>query len=408
MSALSSKDKDSSSLSHTPAPAHHQHYETKASRRRKVVLRVSLVATLVFAAGGCATMSYSLLKDSEDEVGRQTYESVAAAALSNAQSTTRRKLQGSEVMATLLSHILPNETDWPLIDVPGYIPMASKVAELSSSNTQALMVFLDPDQVAAFEPHMMQVYKDQGRPEGTGYSDFGFGIWKSDDEGSPQYEDGRVHDTTGTNDWGGIYPILAPLTMHNVPGAGSLLYNVYSDADRGIHLESMKDCVQRFSREQQSNSNINTTTDASSSSMSPAATSPQCPVITDMLELKIRPGPAGLLFQPVFPAQNKTHLVGFATTSIHWQSVLEAVVPDYVSGLTCVVATATSSYTFEIQQGIPELVGDGDLHDTTYTDLGRSVVLNEIPTGSITSAVYYLTVYPTGTFSQCSCHPLLP
>eukprot|EP00977_Amphora_coffeiformis_P008723 scaffold1982_cov93-Amphora_coffeaeformis.AAC.45 len=368
-----------------------QPQESDDSRKR--MLRCVLIVSLVAAVSVCSTMSYLLLKDSEEQVGRATYESIAQAALSNAQAVTQRKLQGSEVMATLLSEILTEASDWPLVDIAGYIPIAAKVAELSSSNTQSLMVFLEPSQVVEFEQHMQQVYVEQGRPEGTGYQDFGFGIYKSDRNDPPLYEDGRVPDTDGSTDWGGRYNILAPLTLHNIPGAGSLLYNTYSDENRGIHLESMKDCVAQ-SVTDQLEAHLTTGGDLSSFQY----TTPKCPVITDMLELQIRPGPAGLLFNPVFPASDPTQLVAFATTSIHWQEVLEAVVPDYVSGLSCVVTTATSSYTYEIRNGYPELVGFGDQHTLQFEDMGRSVILNNIETGTATSAVYTLSVYPTDDF----------
>lgn len=173
--------------------------------------------------------------------------------------------------------------------------------------------------------------------------------------------------------------LLAPLTFHNSPGASSLLFNVYSKENRGIHLDSMVACTN-------ANANANST----------GTVSPSCAVITDMLVLQVRPGPAGLLFQPVFPANDPTRLVGFATTSIHWQEVLTSVVPSYVNGLTCVVSTDTSSFTYEIRDGVPELVGPGDLHLPEFTSFARSVVLNDfIETGSATSATYTLTVYPT-------------
>jgi len=127
-----------------------------------------------------------------------------------------------------------------------------------------------------------------------------------------------------------------------------------------------------------------------------SAASPKCAVMTDMLELKVRPGPAGLLFQPVFPANDPSAFVGFVTTSMHWQEVLLSVVPDYVTGLTCVVSTATSAYTYIIRKGMPELLGNGDLHDRTYTKYGKSVLLNSIASlGAKSSAQYTLTVYPT-------------
>lgn len=97
------------------------------------------------------------------------------------------------------------------------------------------------------------------------------------------------------------------------------MYNVYSEAERGIHIDSMMECVKN-------NKNNDPAT-------------PSCAAITDMLELKVRPGPAGLLFQPIVPANDPNEFVGFATTAIHWQEVLTAVVPDYVNGLFCVVST---------------------------------------------------------------------
>lgn len=59
---------------------------------------------------------------------------------------------------------------------------------------------------------------------------------------------------------------MAILTMHNVAGASSLLLNLYPLKSRGIHIESMFDCV-----------------DAHSKFL--ATTSPKCPVVTDMLTL---------------------------------------------------------------------------------------------------------------------------
>ncbi|KAL3941588.1 MAG: hypothetical protein SGBAC_004090 [Bacillariaceae sp.] len=119
-----------------------------------------------------------------------------------------------------------------------------------------------------------------------------------------------------------------------------------------------------------------------------------------MLELVVKPGPAGLLFQPIFPKNDPNNFVGFATTSLHWDEVLTNVVPDYVNGLTCVVSTATSAFTYEIRNGKPQLVGDGDLHDPAYTSYAESVLLSGFETGSLSSAQYTLTVYPTEEMFQ--------
>ena len=380
--------KGKNSTSNNKGPATREARYQKIAKQRILVLRLVMLVCLLTTVAVCASVAYMRLSETEKQVGLNTYESIALSALKNAQSTTTRKLQGSQVMSTLLSHIYPNLEDWPMnIKFNGYIPVASKVADLSSSGTQAFMVLLnDPiNQLAEFESLAKQVYAEQNRPNTTGYSEFGFGVWKPDTINDPSlYEDGRLHDTTGIPDWENAQNpnIMLPLYMHNVPGSSSILYNVYSQEDRGIHVDSMLNCVNEYKE--------NTTNVES-------GMSPICPVVTDMLELKIKPGPAGLLFQPIFPANSPTEFVGFATTSLHWQDVLENVVPDYVNGLTCVISTSTGkSFTYEIRDGYPELVGEDDQHDDKYTDMALDVILNEdIITGSSSSAIYTLTVYPT-------------
>lgn len=180
--------------------------------------------------------------------------------------------------------------------------------------------------------------------------------------------------STPQNNWGGKRKILAVLSMHNVPNSTSLMYNAYSEEDRGIHIDSMLECAEGHNEN---------------------AIEPSCPVVTDVIELKIRPGPAALIIQPIYPANHPSTIVGFATTAVHWGDILANIVPDYVSGLTCVVSTSTSSFTYEIRDGMPQLVGPSDVHNPVYESYAQSVTLVDIETGASSSATYNLTVYPT-------------
>jgi hypothetical protein len=243
-------------------------YGKKKSRcalSRTVAVRFVFVASLMLAAVVCAAVTYTVISNLEEEVGKQTYESIASIALQGAQAITLRKVQGSEVMATVLSYALPDAIVWPLIQVDGYVDIAGKVAKLSASTSQALIVRVDPSQATKFENHTEQLYVEEERPEGAGASDFGFGIWTNYKVDSP-HADGRVNDTTGETIWGGERTILAPLMMHNVPKARSLMYNTYSDPHRGIPIDSMITCAEQ-------------------AQASKSAESPKCAVVTDMLEL---------------------------------------------------------------------------------------------------------------------------
>lgn len=167
----------------------------KCCLSRTLVVRTALIAGLLSAAAICASFSYVSLSNAELEVGKQTYESVAASALNGAQAITRRKVEGSEVMATMLSYILPDKEMWPKITFDGYIPIAQKVASLSNSSSQSVCVLLEPTEVEEWENHTKRVFLDQGRPADAGLSDFGFGIWR--EENSTSNADRRVHDVSG-------------------------------------------------------------------------------------------------------------------------------------------------------------------------------------------------------------------
>lgn len=237
-----------------------------AQKKRRAALRAVLIFSLLAAIAICSALAYTQLSSTEENVGIQTYQSIALSATSGAVAITERKFQGSEVMSTLLGELFPDASDWPFVSLAGYIPIAAKVASLSSSGTQAFMIVVDPSEAPAFEEHLRGVYLEQERPETAGYSDFGFGIWRRDGNETSTYPDGRLRDTTGNNTWGGTRDKMIVLSMHNSPAASSLLLNLYPLKSRGIHVESIFDCVDAHDN---------------------ATTSPSCPVVTDMLELVV-------------------------------------------------------------------------------------------------------------------------
>lgn len=238
-----------------------------ASVNRTTALRGSLVLSLIAAVAICSSLAYTSLKASEENVGIQTYQSIALSATAGAKAITQRKFEGSDAMVALLGDKFPDSTDWPFVVFDRYIAVSKKIASLSASGTLALIVLVDPTDASEFENHTKAMYEAQQRPEGTGYSDFGFGVWKADKNETKTYEDGRIQDITGETSWGGNHNKMAVLMMHNVPGAGSLNFNIYSESDRGVHIDSIYDCVE---------ANMDN------------AESPSCTAVTDMIELKVR------------------------------------------------------------------------------------------------------------------------
>lgn len=218
------------------------------------------------------------------------------------------------------------------------------------------------------------MYKTHGYPETAGYSGLGFGIWSSDNETSP-YDDGRVHDVNGTVSPQSNRNILIPLYQHNLLTANSIMANLHSLPAQGNALTRILDCADEHASED-----------------TPA---PPCGFITDFTQLIRRPGPACMIFEPIYPMNDQTEVVGFTGTTMYLDEVLVNVVPDYVKGLYVVFSTDTAAHTFMMDAGVPVLLGEGDFHDTSFDEYARSAVLYAVDTKATGSATYTITLYPS-------------
>jgi signal transduction histidine kinase len=341
---------------------------------------------MIAAAAICGSISYVTIEKLEHDLAEQTYYSVASSALKGSKAATRRKIQACQVMATILSHHFPKASQWPFVALPGFTDLSTQMLEFSAAPL-SLTPMVRPPQVAAFEAFAAQVYRDQGYPEDAGYSEFGFGIWRRDFAASP-YADGRIHDTMGNTTLGSAYPsVLWPMLLNTNTSSQGLMYNMHSEGGGMMCIDAMIECS--FAAVDAADGRENAT-------MISPDNPPNCAAVSGFLELKTRPGPAAVVHQPIYPAQDPTILVGLSGAPISWEDVLIDVVPDSVDGLYCVISTETESYTFIMRHGIPSLLGHGDFHDPSFNKYGRSAVITDVDIIGAESPSYTLTVYPSG------------
>lgn len=112
---------------------------------RTLFLRLVFVASLATAAAICGFVAFRVIRKLEQEVGEQKYESVANSALTTAQEVSLRKIQGGNVMATILSYAFPNKEAWPFVALDGYEVIAGKVANMSASSSQVVAAIVLPE-----------------------------------------------------------------------------------------------------------------------------------------------------------------------------------------------------------------------------------------------------------------------
>ena len=80
--------------------------------------------------------------------------------------------------------------------------------------------------------------------------------------------------------------------------------------------------------------------------------------------------------------------------------MLSDIIPTSVGSLYCVVSTDFEIFTFLIEQGKPRVLGNGDLHDTKFSEYGMSAALLHPSVKVTESSSYTLTFYPTQDFAD--------
>jgi hypothetical protein len=100
---------------------------------------------------------------------------------------------------------------------------------------------------------------------------------------------------------------------------------------------------------------------------------------------------------------NTSDAVALVTLPVAWDVPLRNALPESVNGINVVLRnTCNQSFTYLLNGPDAFYIGEGDLHDTTYDELGMSFDLWEsnhpdyISVG--THCLFSLTVYPTVEF----------
>ena len=138
------------------------------------------------------------------------------------------------------------------------------------------------------------------------------------------------------------------------------------------------------------------------------------PALTAILQLvqdkELRP--SSILFYPVFDEFNyeidniERKVTGSVSIVFSWDTLLASILPDYIKGMICVLRSSTDQeYSYSISGDKVTLLGEGDLHDPKYNDMGRTVKANLGKTEDLLGEVdylitYQLEIYPSQEFED--------
>jgi len=367
---------------------------------RIFALRGLFVVSMMVAVVVCATVAFVMIRNLQEEIGVQTYESIATSALASAKAITKRKLQAGKVMSTMLANLFPRADDWPMIDINGYYSISNEVATMASDDDGTLLqigllVVVEPGEEAfKFEEFAKDYYRGQEYPSNVGSNeDSGFGIRIS-------REGDYVLDRDGTwTTYGSKNKVLTPVLDHSTWNSSMLLYNAHVSSTA---VDGVIECSKQV--EDQGPPSVHT----NHSHFGRRSLTPHCGVVSGFRikneEL------VSLIYIPIYPSRNQSTLVGLIGLTVNFADVIHSVIPDYFDGIYAVLSTrkvdsddhstvAFDTATFKIVHGIPKLVGEGDLHPDSFTKYGKSIDLNDLNEAAPDAVLYTLTLYPS-SFDQ--------
>jgi hypothetical protein len=353
---------------------------------RIVFLRFVVTGSLLLSAALIGYYSYTTLSKNEAHYAASQYRSIATQALSTTLGKFGRSTNGTRVFATSYTGVFPNSTSFPNVVLPGYYEIAADLMPVSNLDNIGYFAIVKPDQLPTFEPFMLNYFYTEDHIPKPLPPPAAYGIvWSM----SPS---GPYHDTTGTvyqyeTTNPNILGVLMPVTFSDDLQPVQLGYNSHSDSLVGPTLDSVIDCVRATSSVQAAKTSCGNR-------------------LTDIV-----------IFPPLAPPENRSYytfiaqpvvveedggsgvpyLGGVVGGTVKWDHLLSGIVPEYVSGVECVVKSSTVTLTYAIVDGVATLRGVGDLHEDGVDKYEETIDLL-LASGSVSNVGYKVSYYPTKKF----------
>lgn len=352
----------------------------KKTERAVFCSRLALLATLVVVSVVFGVVAFYGLKNSETELAEKQFRSLAQRAASEAAETFQQKPLGTKAMAKTVSYAFPDESVWPMIAMRGFEDVSAEIVAATEGQEMGIVPVVKPEDRVAFEEfaydwlHVSRL--PEPFPNTTAVSSFGKGMWQPDPENPGQ----RLPSNTTETSWGSPYQIFTPLLQATRGINPALMMNLHAERGRGQSIDAVVRCAEKRREYSQDL---------------------ECLQLSEPVQLAgtdpIVDGPGSLFMVPIYPADSPLNLTGILASRVQWNEMLIGIFESSVSGVDCLLETASSIFTFRIINGVPIPVGAGDFHDKRYNGYATSVPL----TGDLFSESatgYKLTLYPNSSF----------
>jgi len=352
------------------------------------IVRSVVVAIFLAGAVVCGVYIRFDFEDMEHDVIEDRYYLSSNRGLATLENGLRLRMQGMVVLSKVAGFSHNIDSAWPEAVVPGFFDTVQELLDMVYLDNICFMPIVQPEELPSFETFIFKYFDSEPAiPPDAGMHSFGKGVFALNPNNLSQ----EYHDTTGvtlryksTNDF--LTPIFQRMPTAQSPEF-QLTYNAHSSPRVGPYMDQViDDCLPELSN---------------------SADPRQCGLITnsfptdvDLLQFAYTLKDYRALFlQPVILGQNKSNVIGFTNGELSWHRILAQSFYAYV-GLDVVIVNGDHSFTYTINkiEYAADYVGEGDLHDPTYTKYKAELVVSAELLGLTDDLPYRVYVYPNAIF----------
>lgn len=366
--------------------------EGQKKRDRKVcMIRGAMISTLLVATVVVAALTYVYVHNDEESNFHDQYRDSVSKVAEAFQHGIEIKHDSASTFSAMYTSRYGNAAQdlsvWPNATMPDFQQQAEGQLKLAESRALSFNPIITQDvnrleweAHATESAYILESEALVNPPPGSTWPDnrtVAFGIYSRDSEGNIVYDPGYAPTSRYPDVMVPVWQI-APIDTN----VKAVMFNLHSESNRERALDDML-----FYR---------------------------VPALTAILQLvqdtDLRP--SSILFYPVFDEFNseipniERTVVGSVSIVFSWDTLLASILPDYIKGMICVLQSSIGqTYSYSISGDTVTLLGEGDMHDPKYHDMGSTVKANlgntEELLGQVDNLITYkLSIYPSQEFED--------
>jgi signal transduction histidine kinase/CheY-like chemotaxis protein len=356
-------------------------------RTKLAVVRFLVFLSLLLAAITCAAVSYLVLRNTERNNYENNYVVVTKQMAKSVEGFLGKYHATTHQLAVIANIKFPNASSWPFVAISDFHLLDESIINVTgSASGNSIVPIVKIDQLDEFNVYAREFLSGEDfiNQYSQAYDLYHLGVWEFDDNGVP------TSITDGTSGSTKFRNLITPII--NPPKAVSklrvALVNLHALEAAAIAMDDVLSCVEEGHEQCSSMSGYLIGTNYASVAESNIYTA-----IFGKLE-----------------HNGVREVVGFSTVGFNWQNELQRLivgVTNNYDGLYCVLSsleqpsgTASTLYTFILEDGEAKYVGEGSLHESNYDNMVVRIPLYLIGSYAQKSIHFRLDIYPSKAYEE--------